>query len=76
MQSGKKLYFDFIKEPIQVNVPIYSWANVKNRKAMRLIQFWGQKFDGLYDFVYEKLPAAADCSQIENGKRNETPDKG
>lgn len=35
--------------------PSYCWVNVKNRKNMRLVKFWGQKFDGLYDFVYEKI---------------------
>ena len=35
--------------------PSYCWVNVNNKKNMRLVKFWGQKFDGLYDFVYEKL---------------------
>lgn len=34
--------------------PSYYWINAKNRKMIRLSKFWGYKFDGLYDFVYEK----------------------
>lgn len=54
-KTTKKLFFEFIEEPIQTYWPSYGWVNVKNRKSMRLSQFWGQKFDGLYDFVYEKI---------------------
>lgn len=32
----------------------YCWVDVSNRKAVRIIKLWGSKFDGLYDFVYEK----------------------
>lgn len=35
--------------------PGYCWVNVKNKKSMRVVKFWGNKFDGLYDFVYEKI---------------------
>lgn len=34
--------------------PSYCWVNVENRKSKRLIEFWGSKFDGLYDFVFER----------------------
>lgn len=34
--------------------PSYYWINAKNKKMIRLSKFWGYKFDGLYDFVYEK----------------------
>ena len=57
-----KLYAEYMEknkaEYNQENIkskPSYSWVNVKNKKSMRLVKFWGQKFDGLYDFVYEKL---------------------
>lgn len=59
-KMSKRLFFEFIGEPIQTYWPGYSWVNVKNRKSMRLVQFWGEKFDGLYDFVYEKLPVVVD----------------
>lgn len=32
----------------------YAWVDAKNKKARRLIEFQGRKFDGLYDFVFEK----------------------
>lgn len=54
-KMSRKLFFEFIGEPIQIYAPGYSWVNVKNRKSMRLVQFFGQKFDGLYDFVYGKM---------------------
>lgn len=38
----------------QKSKPSYYWINAKNRKMIRLSKFWGYKFDGLYDFVYEK----------------------
>ena len=34
--------------------PSFCWINSKNRKIRRLIEWQGNKFDGLYDFVYEK----------------------
>ena len=57
-EATKKLFFEFIQEPVQTytpGYPGYSWVNIKNRKAIRLIQFFGLQFDGLYDFVYEKM---------------------
>lgn len=53
------LYGKFLKEN-KISLPkgkaksSYCWVNVKNRKSKRLIEFWGQKFDGLYDFVFER----------------------
>lgn len=61
-KETKKLFFELIGEPMQAYLPGYSWVNIKNRKAMRIVQFVGQKFDGLYDFVYEKMPVVVDCS--------------
>lgn len=54
------LYGEYLKKnnivpPAGKEKPSYCWVNVKNRKAKRLIEFWGSKFDGLYDFVFEKL---------------------
>lgn len=58
IQMTAKLYADYLKKnnivPAKTK-PGYCWVNAKNRKAKRLIEFWGSKFDGLYDFVYEKL---------------------
>ena len=34
--------------------PGYCWVDSSNRKAVRIVKLWGSKFDGLYDFVYEK----------------------
>lgn len=34
--------------------PGYSWINVKNKTNKRLLEYWGERFDGLYDFVFEK----------------------
>lgn len=57
-----KLFAEYLREhkveqkivPTQKK-PSYCWVNVKNKKAVRIVKFWGNKFDGLYDFVYEKL---------------------
>lgn len=57
IQMTAKLYSDYLKRnhiELQKVKPGYCWVNAKNRKAKRLIEFWGSKFDGLYDFVYEK----------------------
>lgn len=57
IQMTAKLYSDYLKRnhiELQKVNPGYCWVNAKNRKAKRLIEFWGSKFDGLYDFVYEK----------------------
>lgn len=56
-KTTDQLYAEYMK---RMNIslpkpkPSYAWINAKNRKSMRLVQFWGWKFDGLYDFVYEK----------------------
>lgn len=58
VQTTNNLYGKYLHENNIVTdkiKPGYSWINIKNRKSMRLAQFWGQKFDGLYDFVYEKV---------------------
>ena len=47
-------YCNSNKIPLDKIPPSYCWVNVKNKKAMRPIKFWGMKFDGLRDFVYEK----------------------
>lgn len=54
-----KLYQNYLEKnkisPVAGKIkPSYCWVNVKNRKAKRLIEFWGSKFDGLYDFVFER----------------------
>lgn len=57
VQMTAKLYNEYLKKNKIVSEKIkpgYCWVNAKNRKAKRLIEFWGSKFDGLYDFVYEK----------------------
>jgi len=53
-----QLFAECVKDvpPAKIK-PSYCWVNVKNRKSMRMVKFWGQRFDGLYDFVYEKLPS-------------------
>lgn len=56
-QISQRLYAEYLKKnniPQSKIKPGYCWINVKNRKNMRLEKFWGSKFDGLYDFVYEK----------------------
>lgn len=54
-RNSDKLFAEYVKEvPPEKIKPSYSWVNSKNRKSKRLIEFWGQRFDGLYDFVYEK----------------------
>ncbi|MBE6096532.1 MAG: hypothetical protein E7198_01875 [Schwartzia succinivorans] len=57
-----KLFAEYLREhKVEQRVapkqkkPSYCWVNVKNKKAVRIVKFWGNKFDGLYDFVYEKL---------------------
>lgn len=52
---GKYLKENNIISAVNKTKPNYCWVNVKNRKSKRLVEFWGQKFDGLYDFVFEKL---------------------
>lgn len=61
VQETNKLYDNYLKRinffqdnPQKKIKPSYCWVNVKNRKSYRLSLFWGQKFDGLYDYVYEK----------------------
>ncbi len=57
MEMTNYLYGEYLrKHHIELGKvkPSYSWVNAKNRKNMRLVKFWGAKFDGLYDFVYEK----------------------
>lgn len=66
--GGTEVYYSLIKEanilireyvkdaPLGKVKPGYAWVNANNRKAMRANSIWGSKFDGLYDFVYEKLP--------------------
>lgn len=51
-----KLYVRYMRRHIGFykKKPGYSWVNVKNKKSKRLIEYWGQRFTGLYDFVYEK----------------------
>lgn len=43
------------RENITVTKPSYAWVNKENKSAIRNVKFWGNKFDGLYDFVYEKI---------------------
>lgn len=62
IKTSEQLFCEFIGETVKKCLPGYSWVNVKNGKSMRLLKFWGQKFDGLYDFVYEKLPTMVGCS--------------
>ncbi len=38
--------------------PNYCWVDAKNKKAIRIDKFWGMEFDGLRNFVYEKLPTS------------------
>lgn len=57
VEYSNQLYAEYIKN--DMNKPKqekagYCWVDASNRKALRLIKFWGSKFDGLYDFVYEK----------------------
>lgn len=58
VQTTNNLYKEYLRENNIAHEKIkpgYCWVNVKNRKSMRVVEFWGQKFDGLYDFVYEKI---------------------
>ena len=49
------LFAECVKDvPKEKQKPSYCWVNRHNRKSYRLLTFWGNKFDGLYDFVYEK----------------------
>ncbi len=56
-----QLFAECIKDvpPAKIK-PGYCWVNTKNKTAVRSAKFWGNKFDGLYDFVYEKQSAVGE----------------
>lgn len=57
LEYSNQLYAEYMKSEDNKSIqakPGYCWVDASNRKALRLIKFWGSKFDGLYDFVYEK----------------------
>jgi len=56
-KTSDRLFAEYVKDiPVKKIKPSYGWVNIKNKRARRMAEFWGQRFDGLYDFVYERLP--------------------
>lgn len=57
VEYSNQLYSEWMKRAVdkpKQEKPGYCWVDSANRKAVRIIKLWGSKFDGLYDFVYEK----------------------
>lgn len=57
LEYSSQLYAEYMKNESNTSKqskPGYCWVDVSNRKAVRIVKLWGSKFDGLYDFVYEK----------------------
>lgn len=57
-QKVNEKYYEYLTKhnlTMEKAKPAYYWINSKNKKMIRLSNFWGYKFDGLYDFVYEKI---------------------
>lgn len=57
LEYSNRIYAEYMKNESnkeKKSKPGYCWVDVSNRKAVRIVKLWGSKFDGLYDFVYEK----------------------
>ncbi len=60
LRKSRLVYDDLMKDSPEIKGRVnFGWIDANNRTTVRLAEFWGDKFEGLYDFVYEKTPKDA-----------------